>query len=69
MADLEDINIPSISNMEQDQAIDYLRQIRLQRRTPQKPTVQSIKKKALKATPKMSADQALELLKQLEEGL
>lgn len=69
MADLNDIPIPSITDMSQDQAIEYLRQIRLARRTPQKPTPQTIKKKALKATPKMSADQALELLKQLEEGL
>lgn len=67
MADLEDIPIPSITNMEQDQAIDYLRQIRLQRRTPQKPTATYTKKKESKAIPKMSADQAAELLKLLEE--
>jgi hypothetical protein len=69
MSDLNDIPIPSITEMTQDQAIDYLRQIRLARRTPQKPSISYTKKKESKAPTKLSQDQAAELLKLLEETL
>ena len=69
MSDLNDIPIPSITEMTQDQAIDYLRQIRLARRTPQRPTQSYTKQKSSKVPPKMSADQAADLLKLLEETL
>jgi hypothetical protein len=67
MSDLNDIPIPSITEMTQDQAIDYLRQIRLARRTPQRPTQSYTKKKESKAPTKLSQDQAANLLKFMEE--
>jgi hypothetical protein len=67
MSDLNDIPIPSITEMTQDQAIDYLRQIRLARRTPQRPAQSYTKKKASKAPTKLSQDEAANLLKLLEE--
>lgn len=69
MANLDDLPIPSISEMDPDEAIEYLRRIRLARRTPtkvQKPTTN--KKKSVTATPTMSATQAAELLKLIEEN-
>jgi hypothetical protein len=66
MSDLNDIPIPSITEMTQDQAIDYLRQIRLARRTPQRPTQSYTKKKESKAPIKLSQDEASNLLKLLE---
>lgn len=62
MTTIEDLHIPSITNMSQDEAIEYLRQLRLARRTPVKRTVTSKKPKI----PKMSTEQAAELLKILE---
>ena len=38
MADLEDLETKSITDMTPDEAIEYLRQIRLSRRTPEKKT-------------------------------
>ena len=72
MSDLNDIPIPSITEMTQDQAIDYLRQIRLARRTPQRPTQSYTKKKESNQSYtklKISADQAANLIKLLQEGL
>lgn len=70
MSDLDNIPIKSITDMTPDEAIEYLRQVRLSRRTP---SPQSAKRKEAKARekapPKLSADQAAELLKLLEEGL
>jgi len=66
MATLEDIPIPSISEMTTDEAIEHLRQIRLSRRIKKTSTVSetTIKKKsAAKALPKLSSNDALELLK------
>ena len=59
MSDLDDLNIPSISNMQNDEALELLRQIRLSRRIPTKTRI--VTKKVEKAT--VSADQAAELLK------
>lgn len=67
MADLNDLETKSISDMSPDEAIEYLRQIRLARRVPSKPTPKSTRKKQAKAMPKMTAEQAANLLKLLEE--
>ncbi len=67
MADLDDLPITSIIDMSQDEAIEHLRQMRLARRQPHVPSPKSIKKKESKAMPKMSADQAANLLKLMEE--
>ena len=71
MSDLNDIPITSIIDMSPDEAIEHLRQMRLARRTPIKPSPSVIKKREAKAKaePKLSADQAADLLKLLEEGL
>lgn len=66
--DLENIPIPSIQDMSPDEAIEYLRQIRLSRRTKKVSTVsESTTKKrvASKAIPKVSATDASALLKLL----
>ena len=68
MATLEDLPTKSISEMSTDEAIEYLRQIRLSRRTKKTSTVSESttkKRTAAKAIPKVSADQAAELLKLL----
>ena len=67
MADLNDLDIESISDMTPDEAIEHLRQIRLARRLPRKPSPASQRKKKEKALPKISAEQAANLLKLLEE--
>jgi len=73
MANLDDLPIPSITDMTPDEAIEHLRQLRLARRTPSKPTAAVAKRREAKASakqpPKLSADQAADLLKLLEEGL
>lgn len=56
---LDDLNIPSISEVSNDEALELLRQIRLSRRVPIK--IRVVTKKVEKAT--VSADQAAELLK------
>jgi len=65
MANLEDLKIPALTNMSQDEAIEYLRQLRLSRRVPvKKQSKSTVKKKAkAKAIPKVNAKQAQELLK------
>jgi len=67
MATIDDIKIPSITEMSTDEAIEYLRQLRLSRRTPVKK--QSSKKSQAKALPKINKDQAAELLKLLGDEL
>ena len=62
MATINDLDYTSISDMSQDEAIEHLRQIRLQRRMPTRTTHQG-KKKKTKAKPKINADQAAEILK------
>jgi hypothetical protein len=64
MANLDDLDFKSISEMGTDEAIDLLRQIRLSRRTPTKSKVSKTREKA-KAKVAVSADQAAELIKLL----
>lgn len=52
MADLDSLGYKSIIDMETDEAIDILRQIRLSRRVPDKP------KKAAKETTKVTRKKA-----------
>jgi len=66
MASIEDLNHPSITEMQTDEAIELLRQIRLSRRIPVK-KVRTISKKS-KQIPKVNPNQAAELLKILMEG-
>ena len=67
MATIEDLKIPSLTDMSPDEAIEHLRQLRLQRRTPIKRKSSSTKKKAAqsKAASKITKEQAKELLKLL----
>ena len=64
MATISDLKIPALTDMSQDEAIEYLRQLRLSRRVPAKK--QSSKKPKTKTLPKINKDQAAELLKLLE---
>ena len=66
MANLDDLNHPSITEMQTDEAIELLRQIRLSRRVPVK-KVRTISKKS-KQVPKVNSNQASELLKILVGG-
>ena len=60
MADLDDLGFTSISEMNNDEALETLRQIRLSRRVPVKTrTIRKVEKASV------SADQAAELLKLL----
>jgi|LGOV01.1.fsa_nt_gb hypothetical protein len=61
MALLEDLNHSSITEMQTNEAIELLRQIRLGRRVPVK-KVKTIRKKT-KPAPKVNSNQAAELLK------
>lgn len=61
MADLSNLNYTSITEMQTDEAIELLRQIRLSRRIPVK-KVRTITKKS-KQVPKVNSNQAAELLK------
>ena len=69
MADLEDLNYTSISNMNTDEAIEALRQIRLSRRIPLKTkrtkTTRKVKIKTNVTPQGMNAEQIAELLKTL----
>ena len=67
MADLESLGYKSVSEMSTDEALEVLRQIRLSRRIPDKPTRKNPKKKTSpKVNPNtMSATQVAELLKSL----
>ena len=70
MTDINDLPIPSILDMNTDEAIDYLRQIRLSRRTSVKEYKATKAAKSSKSKPKpstLSSSQAAELLKSLEE--
>jgi len=67
MSTLEDLGIPALSDMSQDEAIEHLRTIRLSRRVPLKKAKSTVIKKAkAKAIPKLSQSQAENLLKLLE---
>lgn len=67
MATIEDLKIPSISTMSSDEAIEYLRQLRLSRRVPVKKHSSSTKKakRQSKAAGGITKKQATELLKLL----
>ena len=66
MATLNDLNIPALTDMSSDEAIEYLRQLRLSRRIPVKKTKsKTTTKKKSKVTPKINTKQAQELLKLL----
>lgn len=62
MANLDDLPIPSITEMSTDEAIEMLRQVRLSRRIPVKKTKKTTAKKS-KTASKVNSDQASELLK------
>ena len=66
MADLEDLETKSITDMTPDEAIEYLRQIRLSRRTPEKKTKSAsanAKSKQSAAAAKITSQDAKSLLK------
>ena len=70
VANLEDLNYTSISDMSTDEALEHLRLIRLSRRMPLKKTKSKSVRKTEKRIPKidpqtMNADQIAELLKTL----
>ena len=67
MATIEDLKVQSITEMSKDEAIEYLRTLRLSRRTPDKKKSVSTKKKIsqTKAASKITKDQAADLLKLL----
>jgi hypothetical protein len=65
MSDLEDLEMKSITEMGNDEALELLRQIRLSRRAPMKVTKATVTKARAKVTTKVSDDQAAELLKLL----
>ena len=62
MADLDDLGYTSILDMNNDEAIDLLRQIRLSRRTPEKRTTTTTKAKQSKAATEVSPKMAAALL-------
>lgn len=64
MANLDDLDYKSILNMNNDEAIDLLRQIRLSRRTSNtKPKPQTVQRKEAAKKVDVSSDMAAELLK------
>lgn len=68
MADLDDLGYTSIIDMQTDEAIDILRQIRLSRRVPEKKakdTKETTKQTTKRVVANVSADTAAELLKLL----
>lgn len=66
MADIENLGLTSITEQSNDEALEHLRQIRLSRRTPKAKSKKNIVRKPTKPAT-MSASQAAELLKLLEE--
>lgn len=67
MADLDSMENKSIADLSTDEAIELLRQIRLSRRIVKKTqsAATQTKKQAKKAIPKLTQDQAANLLKLL----
>ena len=67
MADIDSLETTSISDMSPDEAIEYLRQLRLARRAPVKTQSTSTKKKVAQAktASKISKSDAATLLKLL----
>lgn len=68
MANLDDLNYKSITDMNIDEALETIRQIRLSRRIPVKKVTKSTTKKKKKVAPKVDSNQAAELLKILTGG-
>ena len=69
MADLDSLGFKSIIDMETDEAIDVLRQIRLSRRVPDKrPKKETIKQTTKKVSAMLDPAMAEELLKLLQGG-
>ena len=69
MADLNSLGYKSIIDMETDEAIDVLRQIRLSRRVPDKrPKKETIKQTTKKVSAMLDPSMAEELLKLLQGG-
>jgi hypothetical protein len=69
MADLDSLGYISIIDMETDEAIDTLRQIRLSRRVPdKKPKKETTKQTTKKVVAMLDPDMASELLKLLQGG-
>lgn len=66
MANLDDLDYTSITEMRTDEALELLRTIRLSRRAPVK-KVRTIRKKS-KQAPKVDSNQAAELLNILTGG-
>lgn len=63
MSDLDSLNYKSILNMENDEAIEILRQIRLSRRTPARTKRKAAAKKAKnKKAPNVNAEVAAKIL-------
>lgn len=68
MANLDSLNYPSISDMSTDEAIEYLRQLRLSRRTPvkkvtkKKTSPKTVAKKAVKQLDKQSVNELLDMI-------
>jgi hypothetical protein len=70
MAQIDDLEIKPITEMSNEEAIEYLRQLRLSRRIPVKKQTKSSTMKAKKAPkklPKPTKDDAIELLKLIDE--
>ena len=68
MATIEDLDFTALTDMSTDEAIEHLRQIRLSRRTPvTKPRKKTGAKAKSKPLPKLSPEQAKELLKMFGE--
>jgi len=65
MSDLSDLNHRSITEMDTDEAIELLRQIRLSRRIPMKKVskVSKAKKPSVEKITNINADMAAEILK------
>lgn len=64
MADLDDLGYISITDMQTDEAIELLRQVRLSRRMPTR-QIKTTKARE-KATPTVNANEAAELLRILQ---
>jgi hypothetical protein len=67
--DIEDLDFESLTDKSQDEALEHLRQLRLNRRTPALKQTKSVTKKKAKpkVLPKLSAEQAKNILKMLED--
>jgi hypothetical protein len=70
MANLKDLVVVSLTEMSVDEGLELIRQTRLSRRIPVKKPKKTTKatQKKRKAPPKVSTDQAAELLKLLTGG-